>query len=622
MRVNSPFWKDCDATHSGTVFASICSERKSLVAFLLIVVAFTLVSLMGIPFRYEEGKNGRYILRVIQAADPALFPDDPVVASLARFRSLYYIGLAKFYEITHLPPESIPSIVYGIYIFSKVALFSLLWLLARSFSRSLWLVALLGAWAAYMKNSPVGGEALFENSMTHSTVAFMFVLGALHAILNERYLVFWLLMSFALFIHPLEIMYFVMCLLPPVVLIRRAQLGGQLRAMIPGALVFLVCIIAYLLWLAPPSLNAEEVRLFLRAKGQMIDVSPLNQSPVGWITMLLLIASALLSIRHLGEITDDEKVISWSVIYGSAFALALSLMATYVPSATLARFQPMRIFVWVTFLLYFLLAVLAIKAQNNDVTLSSLLIGFFSLDILNSLWALLILVGIIGYVLIQQHASRFGAWLKVVVSTALGMMAVIMFGLWLFRDHIPFQSATIRNPIPLGVIVLLTGVTLVHTSRWRNALILILLGYSLAGGALQWHRYFDARAYPEWDASIYKACTHPDWIAVQKWVRENTTKDARILVAGGYGDFRVGAWRTTLGEPMSALAWVDPRENLRNAREVAEVASAYKTSFWDLNKLLALARRWEVDFIVVQGAYWSSTSPIAQFGELATGQFR
>jgi len=196
------------------------------------------------------------------------------------------------------------------------------------------------------------------------------------------------------------------------------------------------------------------------------------------------------------------------------------------------------------------------------------------------------------------------------------VIVVLMFLLWVISKQLSFPISTFLNPLPLGVGALLLVLVSLSQKKYsiRTVLFIVVIGYSLLGGAIHWHFYYDSQDHPEWDASIYKARTHPDWDAVRRWCREHTPKDARFIVAGGYGSFRTLAWRTAIGESMSALAWVDPLEYARNEEQYQKVLSTCEDGVWNINKLFSLAKQWGIDYIIVNGSYKPSVYPILRVG--------
>ena len=77
---------------AGSSSASTMNRKKALLSGsvlfpALLIAGFTLLALVGMLFDFDGGNSGRYVLSVLQAADPELFVGDVVVASLARFNT-------------------------------------------------------------------------------------------------------------------------------------------------------------------------------------------------------------------------------------------------------------------------------------------------------------------------------------------------------------------------------------------------------------------------------------------------------------------------------------------------------------------------------------------------------
>jgi len=591
---------------------------KHLLLYVSLVVIFTIIALVGIPFRYDEGNSGRYLLRVIKAADPELFPNDPEVESLNRFKSLFYIFLAKVYEVTRASPKSIEQTIYILYVISKFILIVIILYIARSLSHEIILFILLAAWASYMQVAPIGGEALFKNEMTHTTISELFGLIALYFLFCQYYLYFWLLLSFSILIHPLNATHLALCIIPTIFLTTKHFQRGN----IIGLILFLFVSFLYLYLLAPPAFSVKEAQIFLNAKGNMSHVSPFNQSLVGWIQIILLTVLALLGLKFIEQPSLNEKLITWFIISGTSISIILSLIAISIGWVRLVQFQPMRIFTWVTFFIYLLLAIVTVKAWRKMSMTSIILVAVFALEILGSLWALpFALMGIVD-LLVRNYTEKRGYnvsfWDNLVIVGIISIV-VMMFLLWKISKLLSFPIVTFLNPLPLGVGIMLIGLVFLRQGEYlkRTAILVAIIGYALVGRAVHWHLYYDTRDHPEWDTSIYKARTHPDWDAVRRWCREHTPKDARFIVAGGYGNFRTLAWRTVIGEPMSALAWVDPLEYARNEKQSQKVLSTYEDGFWNLNKLFDLSKQWNVSYIIVNGPYKPFIQPIFQTGSFS-----
>jgi len=586
--------------------------------YVLLVIIFTIISLVGIPFRYDQLSNGRYVLRVIKAADPELFPNDSVVESLNRFAGLFYIFLAKIYEITKASPQSVEQTIYILYVIAKFLLIIAILCVTRSLSHKVILFILLAAWVSYRQDGLLGGEALFENELNHSTFSEIFGLIALCFLFRQYYFYFWLLLSFSILIHPLVSAHLALCIIPVIFFINR----NFQKENIIGLILLLFTSFLYFFLLSPPSFSGEEAQIFLNAKGTISHISPFNQNSIGWIRLILLMILTLLGLKIIDKLTLNEKLIIWFIICGSLISITLSLIAISTKWVRLAQFQPMRIFSWVTFFIYLLLAIITVKTWYKKLMTSIILVAVFALEILRSLWALpFALIGIID-LLVRNYTKKRGYdvsfWDNLVIVGIISIV-VVMFLLWKVSKLFSFPITTFLNPLPLGVGIMLVGLVFLRQGEYlkRTAILVAIIVYALLGGAIHWHLYYDTRDHPEWDASIYKARTHPDWDAVRRWCRDHTPKDARFIVAGGYGNFRALAWRTVIGEPMGALAWVDPLEYARNEKQLQKVLSTYEDGFWNLNKLFDLAKQWNVSYIIVNGPYKPFIQPIFQTGSFS-----
>jgi hypothetical protein len=374
--------------------------------------------------------------------------------------------------------------------------------------------------------------------------------------------------------------------------------------------------------MAPPVMSPEEAQVFLQAKGQMSHVSLFAQSPMGWLRMVLLISLAWLGSQPSKTENKNIKWMAGSILSGIIFAILLSSAALWFKSARLAQFQPMRIFTWITFFSYLLLIIAIVETWKRHYISGILLLAVFVMEMFRSLWAIpFMLIGIADQIIRRCLSARRDLWLPLWErSIMLTVVTIIssMIILWLSRHHFP-SIATFHVPLPIPAGIILLGLLIAQKgyTRWRPALMVSLLGYVLLGASIHWHRYYDEKSYPHWNASLYKARRYPEWDAVRLWCRDHTPKNARFIIAGGYGNFRLLSWRTGLGRPMSALAWVDPKQYVKNGVEAAMVNHCWTGKHWNLECLKALAAQWNARYIVLQGTYQPKANPVFRVGDFS-----
>jgi hypothetical protein len=177
------------------------SDSKLLVIGL--AVLFTLIAAWSRPFLYEDGNSGRYLLGVLQAADPELFPNDTVVQELKAFDSLFYKALAMTVGWLSIAPEQVKNLLFICYVFYLFLLFLTLYALTNCITKNKWLFILISIWVIQPTHLPLGGGNLFEPILRHTEVAFLFGLWTIYGLLQKRYLLMWSCLAVALLVHAL-----------------------------------------------------------------------------------------------------------------------------------------------------------------------------------------------------------------------------------------------------------------------------------------------------------------------------------------------------------------------------------------------------------------------------------
>jgi hypothetical protein len=102
----------------------------------------------------------------------------------------------------------------------------------------------------------------------------------------------------------------------------------------------------------------------------------------------------------------------------------------------------------------------------------------------------------------------------------------------------------------------------------------------------------------------YKVRFDTDWDKVRYWARQQTQKSDLFINATGSGNFRTTSLRSSIGEPESALMWVDPIIGLENADNYHRVHQGYDGSSWNLSYLLSLRKNWNANYIILDKPYY------------------
>lgn len=593
--------------------------RRPIVALAAAGVLLGVLSLASVPLRYDHANSGRYLLQVLRTADPELFPGDAEVEALGRFRSLFYDLLAV--ASAEASPDRIEDTVRLLYAGTRVATVLLAMALVQALGGDLRATLLIGVWCSFKQSPPVGGDSLFVDVMHHGSAAFLTGCGVLLALAADKRIWAGSLLGLTVFLHPLMGLHLGLCAVPGLILAGRRRWALDTLA---GGAVFVASVALYAAAMSPPAMTAEEAAVFIGVKAASPHVSLSAQGALRWLEQGLVVALALAAAapgRLLGE-----RIVFFAVLSGAAAAPGISLGAEFLESPRLVQFQPLRAFVWIHFLAFVLLALAAARELRRGGVGGVLLMAVVVLSMTPTLWLLPVLLLALANLVCERFRLVPADSLRRVSIVALsGIVAATGCG-WLLRGRLS-SLETLRNPLPplLGLLLILWAGAHLAGHRWRHGLAAVLVGAAVAGSAVYWHRYYDERDYPEW-GSVFKDRVHPEWTDVRRWIAARTPKNARFVVAGGPGNFRTRALRTGLGEPASALAWVDPPTYLDAARRAAEVGSAHRDGLWDLRALADLAAAWRADYVLAEGDVSPSTvEPLVRMGEYrvyAAGRLR
>jgi hypothetical protein len=138
----------------------------------------------------------------------------------------------------------------------------------------------------------------------------------------------------------------------------------------------------------------------------------------------------------------------------------------------------------------------------------------------------------------------------------------------------------------------------IKISQFRRVMtVLLVVGLCLCSAAV--------RAQHGWTVAREKdlKSSRNDWLAVCDWCRKNSAKADLFLTPPPGDNFRLHALRSSLGEEMSALAWVDPKAYMRNWEMAAAIRTDFKNGCWDLNGLRDAARTNGARFVLIDGPF-------------------
>ena len=563
----------------------------------IILAVMVAASIWASPFRYDYGNGGRYLTVVAQRMDPGLFPGDPVVAALTRFDSLFYRVLPMVLS----GPENFESDLFKIFVGMKIALVLSLFWLVRTLTKEPLAAVLLLAWCSQGTSALLGGVALFANTATHGEVVLVLGILAVFFAVQRRYWAFWSLIYLGLFIHSLMTVHLLACVFPVMLW---SDPGGRTKLLI-GLAGFSICFLAYLHWMTPPSMSPEEVGIFIRAKGDMQHVSPRAQGAADYLKFGLTLALAVLGQRRWLSSQAASRLLIKFAICGAMISFALGFAAVYGRSSSITQLQPMRIFYWVTLFLEVIIAWAAGAALQARHPFAWAFLGVIVFAMTESLWAdALMVLAIAGVVLdpLRLQPSLHRLWVR--VSAGLPwVFAVAATACALSGNRGPFQS--LRDPwlMALGLGVPLLG----EFADFKGAMaVALVFGLCLCAAGIRIHH--------DWTVKKDSDLGRNNWLAACNWCRQNSAKDDLFLTPPAGDNFRLHALRSSIGEEMSALAWVAPRAFETNRNTAAKIGAGFKVGRWDLTFLRDIARTNGAKFVLVDGPFIPSHQAVFTAG--------
>ncbi|MEO8097265.1 MAG: DUF6798 domain-containing protein [Acidobacteriota bacterium] len=548
------------------------------------LLLFILVTVLGSPFEFDESENTRYMLPVLQAADPSLFPNDSVVSAIAGFRSAFYEGLIWGIRAFGVSADSVATVYLTLYVLVKTAMVGAMFWVVRVLGGTTPILALFAALCCLTKVVPLGGTAIFGPRLTHIEVAMVLDLLALGCFLKNKPAAAWLAMSIAVFIHPLVTLHLAIVLLPFLLHVLRQRPQANLA----GGILFGAACISYYLVMAPPPMSAAEREIFLTAKGANAHISMFSQELSGWVMIVLALTIVTVGCRRFFDAGENLRLLVASALWGSLAALMLSGLTVVTGSYRLAQIQPMRLFHWVWLLVMIVLAFLTIKAFVKRPAIGVLLSAFCVFVILESLWALAFAAAIVIIFVAHPVLSRWydqqrlDRFLGAVSAAGL----ILPITVWTIAGHLPFES--FRDWGLLAPCLALLAALWASKESTRLQVVTAAFGFAVVRMILY-----------SWETSETQSSR--DWMEVRQWVESHTPPAARFVIPSDGIGFRLIARRTAVNEPMSAIAWVAPLEYARNQHLVDQAQLLCGDATCDLPALLQFAREQDATFVILRG---------------------
>lgn len=545
--------------------AATRARRRPARALLLLAAAFA-ATLIAHGYAFELGAENQplQVPHIAQLRDPALYPGDPLVQVLGKYRSLFFpvtAWLSRWITLEHL--------FFLVHIATTVAVGAAMWSIGRLLYRSTnaaAVAALLLLVSPVVRPTVVGHDTLVAAWVTPTTVSFPILLLALYALLSGRPALAGLAAGLAAHVNAVAAGIFVIVALP-------VALGESRRWRAAAGFLGMFGVVAL-----PPLLTLPGGAL---VHGRGLDFLTLlrlyypyhfflGAHPPGvFLRVVILFLAALAGFRALPDSPIGRRAIRLALAVTTTVAVG-ALFADLFPVAALTQLHLLRADRWCYVLIFILAAGLVRRALADQ-------------DRTDFAGAVAIAAGLLraAYPLVAWGAILLllrpaGRRLRTALVLAAGVLA-------LTRMWEPGLALSAALLVALAAVAFAGRPRLLPAVSRRGAVAALAVAYLelvLHTGTIGPH-----------GISIARQVFHPDWREVQEWAAHSTPVDARFVTPPDYAGFRVYARRGTvverkdgaamLWEPGFGPGWwervttVDQAIAARSAGELARVAARY-----------------------------------------------
>ena len=562
-----------------------------------LVLLFAGCAFLVNPYQYDESHSSRYYLPVIHALDARMFTDDPVVASISKFRSWFYDAVSVTGQVSHLTPRELPvflKFLYGVYL---LGCFAALAGIARALHRSPILTALIAIMCLRTMGAIVGGEGLFDPTLTHREASVLLGLGVFWSVLSRRYFLGLILLSGAVFVHGLTALHIAWCVVPVMVLAERRFY----RQLLPGLIALALAFVFYGV-IAGHGLgfDAEAVQMFLAHKGNINHIALGSQSKSQWLLLLGILLLAVSSRLYVAE-KGVSALLRIEQFWISGAIISVAVSAAYAASGDyhLALLQPLRCFAWVTLLALIEIVSAAVLLLKRDRLASAVLLATIAFKLAGVLlWVpfLTISIAYIGMRSVRKWADAATGGLLVI---SVAVLAATLAG-FILRKRLPLVES-LQSPVIVILCALAIATIVLAARKLPESVQLGVGGLFLALCIVSAAR----PASPKIDS---------DWIAMAQWVDKNTQFEDQVLTPPETAEFRNLAYRSPVSEPMSALWWVNPGLEAGLEARDSRVEHLCKDGSCDCQNIESLARSWHAHYFIIEGTCQEFRPPVHQTG--------
>jgi hypothetical protein len=454
--------------------------------------------------------------------DASLYPGDIMVATAAKFPTIFFPVLAKLLPNT----DWVPFAFFVGYIVSIAATYAAAYRIGR-WTGGTTEAGLLTLLFAVPVRIGLAGESLYRTTFSHSHVASALVLWAIVWFLEGRRMLPILILSLGAYNH---LLYSAYMLVPfTLVVLWEARQAGRRRTLqlLAAAIVPLVPLAISMLGRSTPM--TQEWLELLRFR------SSHHSFPSAFIADLPTAAGLMmLSLLFASTAPLDKKRLFAFFLAGVALQFAVGTVFTELhPLKAVLQYQPHRAWRFLLLIFYGWIAsgVLSGYRQGGITQWVSLFTGVVAF--VAGFEPMLPVVVMLNAAVRRDAApwARFAAALTVPMMPVWGEQGVTYD---LLQDYPPrLYSATVLTAAALAVVLLVAR----ELSRERR----VIVSYVVLAATLFWFGPdVYARARDRWEAG--------DWNDVQYWVRANTPRTALLLTPPSEYGFRVFSERAIVGE--------------------------------------------------------------------------
>lgn len=541
------------------------ARRRPARVLLLLAAAF-IATLLAHGYAFELGAENQplQVPHIAQLRDPGLYPGDPLVQVLGKYRSAFFPAAAWLSRWLTLE-----QLFFLVHVATTVAVGAAMWSIGRLLYRSTnaaAVAALLLLVSPVVRPTVVGHDTLVAAWVTPTTVSFPILLVALYGLLSGRTALAGLAAGLAAHVNAVAAGIFVIVALP-------VALGEARRWRAAAAFLGVFALVAL-----PPLLTLPGGAL---VSGRGLDFLALlrvyypyhfflgAQPPGVFVRVAILFLTAIAGFRALPESPTGRRATYLALAVTTTVA-AGALFADLIPVAALTQLHLLRADRWCYVLIFMLAAGLVRRALADKEPTDFAGAVAVAAGLLRAAYPLVAWGAIL---LLLRPAGR-----RVRMALVLAAGGVALSRMW-----------EPRLALSAALLIALAAIACAGRPRFMNAVTRRGAVAALAIAYLELVLHTGTIG-PD-GISIARQVFHPDWREVQEWAARSTPVAARFVTPPEYAGFRVYARRGTvverkdgaamLWEPAFGPGWwervttVDAAIAARNAWELSRVARLY-----------------------------------------------